>query len=72
MLYSPNSSKPAKEVLLSRKKKIQIHPTISLNNVQFKIAPYQKHLNILPDEKLIKQHIDSAILNIYKSISVIK
>ena len=33
MLFNPDSSKTAQEVLFSRKKKIQVHPTISLNNV---------------------------------------
>ena len=33
MLFNPDSSKPAQEVLFSRKKKIQVHPTISLNDV---------------------------------------
>ena len=62
MLFSPDSSKPAQEVLFSRKKKIQVHPTISLNDVQVEIVSYQKHLDILVDEKLnFKQHIDSAI-----------
>ena len=31
MLFNPDSSKPAQEVLFSRKKKIQVHLTISLN-----------------------------------------
>ena len=73
MLFNPHSSKPAQEVLFSRKKKIQIHPTISLNNVQVERGSYQRHLGILPDEKLnFKQHIDSAISKANKGISVIK
>ena len=42
MLFNPDPSKPAQEVLFSRKKKIQIHPTISLNNIQLKKRSYQK------------------------------
>ena len=61
MLFNPDSSKPAQEVLFSRKKKIQVHPTISLNNVQVERVSYQKHLGILLDEKLDFKHIDSAI-----------
>ena len=34
MLFNPDTSKPAQEVLFSRKKQVQIHPTISLNNIQ--------------------------------------
>ena len=73
MLFIPDTSKPAQKVLFSRKKKVQIHSTISLNNIQVERASYQKQLGILLDEKLnFKQHIDSAILKINKGISVIK
>ena len=73
MLFNPDSSKPAQEVLFSRKKKIQVHQTISLNNVQVERVSYQKHLGILLDEKLnFKQHIDSAVSKVNKGISVIK
>ena len=73
MLFNPDSSKPAQEVLFSRKNKIQVHPTISLNNVRVERVSYQKHLVILLDEKLnFKQHIDSAISKVNKDISVIK
>ena len=73
MLFNPDPSKPAQEVLFSRKKKIQVHPTISLNTVQVEKVSYQKHLLILLDEKHnFKQHIDSAISKVSKDISVIK
>ena len=52
MLFNADPSKPAQEVLFSRKKKVQIHPNISLNNIQVERAPYQKHQNISLDEKL--------------------
>ena len=58
MLFNPKPSKPAQEVLFSRKNQIQNHPTISLSNVQVERSFYQKYLG----EKLnFKQHIDSAI-----------
>ena len=73
MLFYPNPSKPAQEVLFSRKKKTQIHPTISFNNIQVERTPHHKHLRILLDEKLnFKQHINTTILKISKGISVIK
>ena len=52
MRFHPDPRKLAQEVLLSRKKKIQIYLTISLNNVQVEKAPHHKHLGILLDEKL--------------------
>ena len=73
MLFNPDPSKPAQEVLFSRKEKIQIDPTISLNNIQVERAPHHKHPRILLDEKLnFKQHINTTILKINKGISVIK
>ena len=44
MLFNPDPSKPAQEVLFSRKKKTQIHPTISFNNIQVETASHHKHL----------------------------
>ena len=71
MLFNP--SKPAQEVLFSRKKKIQIHLTVSLNSIQVKRASHHKNLGILLNEKInFKQHIETTILKINKSISVIK
>ena len=73
MLFNPDPSKPAQEVLFSRKKQVQIHPTISLNNLQVERAPYQKHLGLILDEKInFKQHIVGAISKVNKGISVIK
>ena len=57
----------------SRKKKVQIHPTVSLNNIQIEIASHRKYLDILLDEKLnFKQHIDTVIMKINKGTTVIK
>ena len=73
MLFNPAPKKPAQELIFSRKKQSQSHPTISLNNIPVERASYQKHLGIILDEKLnFKQHIDNAILKINKGISVIK
>ena len=72
MLFNPDPSNPAQEVVFSKKKKLQSHPTISLN-IQVERASYFKHLGILLDEKLnFKQHIDSVILEMNKGISVLK
>ena len=73
MLFNPDPKKSAQEVIFSRKKQSQNHPTISLNNIHVERATYQKHLGIILDEKLnFKQHVDNAILKINKGISVIK
>ena len=73
MLFNPDPKKPAQEVIFSRKKQSQNHPTISLNNIHVERATYQKRLGIILDEKVnFKQHVDNAILKIKKGISVIK
>ena len=73
MLFNPDPSKPAQQVLFSRKNQMQNHPTISLNNVQVERSSYQKHLGKILDEKLnFKQNIDSAISKVNKGISAIK
>ena len=73
MLFNPDPSKPAQEVLFSRKKKTQSHPELSLNNIPVERSSYQKHLGLILHEKLnFKQHIDNAISKINKGIAVIK
>ena len=52
MLIKPDINKPAQKVLVSRKKKIQNHPNISLNNIQVHRVSHQKHLGIILDKKL--------------------
>ena len=73
MLFNSDPNKPVQEVVLSRKKKLQSHPTRSLSNIQVERAFYVNHVGILIDEKLnFKQHIDRVILKINKRISLIK
>ena len=73
MLFNPDSTKPAQEVLFSRKKQNQIHPTIILNNIQVEKVLYQKHLGLILDQKFnFKQHTDCAISKVNKGITVIK
>ena len=62
MLFDPDPSKPAQEVLFS-----------TFNNIQVERASHHKHLGILLDGKLsFNQHIDTTILKINKGISVMK
>ena len=52
MFFNPHSSKPAQEVLFSRKRQVQTHPVLIINNIQVETVPYQKHLGIILDNKL--------------------
>ena len=47
MLFNPDSSKLAQEVLFSRKKKIQVQPTPNLNDVQLRHNLPRKSLAII-------------------------
>ena len=72
MLFKPDPKKPAQEVLFSRKKLLQNHPNISLNNIQVERSSHQKHLGLILDEKLnFKKHVNGAISKVNKGISVI-
>ena len=73
MLFNPDPNKPAQEMLFSRKKQLQNHPNISLNNIQIERSGHQKHLGLILDKKLnFKKHVDGAISKVNKGISVIK
>ena len=73
ILFNPDPTKLAQEVIFSKKKKIQTHPMITLNNIQVEQVRYQKHLGILLGEKLnFKQYVDCAILKMNKGMSLIK
>ena len=73
MCFNQDPKTPAQEVLFSRKKQAQIHPSINFNNVEVERAPFQKHLSVILDEKLnFKQHVDNGISKINKGIAVIK
>ena len=67
MPFNPDPNKPAQEVLCSKKKNAEIHPTISLNNIQVQRSSYQKHLGLILDKKLnFKRHIDSVFQKLVK------
>ena len=73
MRFNPDPHKPTQEVLFSKKKKVSIHPDISLNNIQVEKTSYQKHLGLFLDEKLtFKHNIDNTLCKVNKGIAVIK
>ena len=52
IIFNPDPTKATQEEIFYKKKKIQTHPILSLNNIQVEKVCYQKHLGILLDEKL--------------------
>ena len=73
MLFNPDPNKPAHKVLFSRKKKVSIHPVISLDTIQMDKVSYQKYLGLFLDEKLaFKHHNDNTLWQVNKGMAVIK
>ena len=40
MIFNPDPSKPAQDMVFSRKTKVENHPSINLNNIQVERASY--------------------------------
>ena len=71
MLFSLDPSKPAQEVLFSRKRQVQTYSVLIMNNIQVERVPYQKHFGIILDNKLgFKQQIDNTISKVNKGTSL--
>ena len=73
MIFNPDLSKQAQEVIFSRKTNKINHPTITFNTVPVARAPCQKHLGLYLDEKLnFNHHINVKISKANKGIGIIK
>ena len=72
MLFNPDITKQAKEVIFSRKNTKANHPTVFFNEVPVTHTPCQKHLGMLLDEKLnFQAHIKEKIAKANKGIRII-
>ena len=72
MLFNSDPTKPAQEVIFSRKKGDSAHPNIFLN-MSVKRASHQKHFGIYLDEKLnFKLYKETVLCKGHKGISIIK
>ena len=65
---NPGPSKPAHEIVFSKKHSKNDHPDIYFNNAKVKKETHQKHLGIFLDQKWnSKYHIDRMKLtNVFK------
>ena len=73
MNFNPDPNKQATEVVFSRKKKTDNHPTLYFNESPVATAPRQKHLGLILDEKLtFSHHLHDKISKANKGIGVIK
>ena len=72
MLFNPDASKQAQEVVSWRKKNRSNHNDIYFNNMLLNRKNTQKHLGLYLDAKLnFFEHINEKIKKVVKGISVI-
>ena len=65
MLFTPDATKLAQEVIFSRKKDESAHPSIFCNDIPVERASHQKYLEIYLDKKLnFKMHIKTILYKI--------
>ena len=73
MIFNPDLSKQAQEVIFSRKTNKINHPTTTFNTIPVACTPYQEHLGLYLDEKLnFNHHINLKISKANKGIEIIK
>ena len=73
MIFNPDITKQAKEVIFSRKNTKIDHPTVFFNEVPVAHTPCQKHLGMHSDEKLnFQTHIKEKIAKANKGIGIIR
>ena len=73
MLFNPDTKKPAYEVILSRKKNEETHPSVFYNNVEVSRRDPQKHLGLVLDNKLtFKKHTKDKLNKAYFGVDKIK
>ena len=72
MSFNPGPTKPAQEVIVSRKLKTVHHPSITLNNNPLSLCLAQKHLGLVLDLTLtFNEHIKHIVFNVHKSIGLL-
>ena len=72
MSFNLDPSKPAQEVIFSRKLKIAPHPSVTFNNNPLSLCPAQKHLVMVLDSKLtFNEHIKHILSKVDKSIGLL-
>ena len=73
MLFNPDPKKPAHEIIFSRKINEESHPGVFYNNIEVFCTDSQKHLGLVPDNKLaFKKHIKDKSNKAYFAVGKIK
>ena len=73
MIFDPDLSKQAQEVIFSRKIKKLLHPTLLFNDILLSNSSFQKHLNVILDIKLnYSEHTKSITKKISKTMGLLR
>ena len=73
MIFNPDLSKQAQEIIFSRKIKKLLHPTLLFNNIPSSNGSFQKHLGLTLDMKLkFSKHIKSLTENTGKTVGLLR
>ena len=72
MIFNPDLTKQAQEVIFSRTLNKPVHPNLTFNNSQISQTESQKHLRLILDNKLnFNEHLKSVLDKISKSMGLI-
>ena len=72
MIFNPDSSKKAQEVIFSRKVNNILHPPLTFNNVDVDQICSQKHLGWFLDFKLsFNEHLETVFAKVNRGIAIL-
>ena len=73
MVFNPDITKQATEVIFSCKNKKPVHPDLSFNGVPVAREPFTKHLGVILDSRLnFSKHIKEQVMKAMKGVSLLK
>ena len=73
MIFNPDLTKQAQEVIFSRKLKKPVHPNLTFNNSHVSQTESQKHLGLILDNKLnFNEHLKGLLDKMSKTMGLIR
>ena len=73
MIFNPDLTKQAQEVIFSKKPNKPVHPNLTFNNSQVSQTESQKHLGLILDNKLnFNEHLKGVLDRISKTLGLIR
>ena len=73
MVFNPDLTKQAIEVIFSCKEKKPVHPELTFNDIPIARKPFTKHLGVYLDSRLnFSKHIKEKVLKAMKGVTLLK